>query len=44
MGGGKGKNNYKQGGRQTIKRLLNTENRLRVEGRAGERGKMGDGR
>ena len=36
---------YRDGGRQTIKRLLNTENKLRVDGGVGSRGeeKMGDG-
>ena len=42
MGEGKGKNSYREGRRQTI-RDLNTENKLRVDGVAGERGKMDDG-
>ena len=38
------KNSFKQRGRQTHKRLLNTENKLRIDGGAGgEEGKMGDG-
>ena len=43
-GGGKGgKNSYKQRGREANhKRLLNTENKLRVDGGGGE-GKVGDG-
>ena len=41
MGEGRGKNSYKQRGREANhKRLLNTENKLRVDG--GE-GRMGDG-
>ena len=37
---GRGKNSYKQRGREANhKRLLNTENKLRVDGEAGERGK-----
>ena len=44
MGEGKGKkNSYKQRGREANhKRLLNTENKLRVDGGGGE-GKVGDG-
>ena len=42
-GKGRGKNSYKQRGREANhKRLLNTENKLWVDGRGGE-GKMGDG-
>ena len=42
---GRGKNSFKQSGRQTI-RLLNIENKLRVDGEVGHdrgEGKMGDG-
>ena len=40
---GRGKNSYKQRGREANhKRLLNTENKMRVDGGRGE-GKMGDG-
>ena len=43
MRGGKGKKKYLQRGREANhKRLLNTEDKLRVDGRMGE-GKMGDG-
>ena len=36
MGGGKGKNSYKQRGREANhKRLLNTENTLRIDGGVG---------
>ena len=43
MGEGKGKNSYKQRGREANhKRLLNTENKLRVDG-GGEEEKVGDG-
>ena len=45
-GGGKGgKNSYKQRGRETNhERLLNTENKLRIDGGdGGGEGKMGDG-
>ena len=43
MGEGKGKKSYKWRGRETNhKRLLNTENKLRVDGSGGE-GKVGDG-
>ena len=39
-GKGRGKNSYKQGGRETNhKRLLSTENNLRVDEELGERGK-----
>ena len=39
-GKGKGKNSYKQRGREANhKRLLNTGNKLRVDGEVGERGK-----
>ena len=43
MGEGKGEKNLtnREGGRQTM-RLLNTENKLRVDGDRGE-GKVGDG-
>ena len=42
-GKGREENSYKQRGREANhKRLLNTENKLRVDGRGGE-GKMGDG-
>ena len=38
------KNSYKHRGRETNhKRLLHTENKLRVDGRGGGEGKMGDG-
>ena len=44
MGEGKGKNSYKQRGREANhKRLLNTENKLRVDGETVGEGKMGDG-
>ena len=44
LGGREGeKNSFKQRGRQTHKRLLNTENKLRVDGEQGGEGKMGDG-
>ena len=39
-GGGKIVTN-REGGRQTLKRLLNTEDKLRVDGGGGE-GKLGD--
>ena len=40
MGEGRGKNRYKQRGREANrKRLLNTENKLRVDGKVGEKGK-----
>ena len=40
MGEERGKNSYKQRGREAnYKRLLNTENKLRVDGGVGERGK-----
>ena len=43
-GKGRGKNSYKQRGREANhKRPLNTENKLRVDGRDGGEGKMGDG-
>ena len=35
MGEGKGKNSFKQRQRQTHKRLLSTENKLRVDGGGG---------
>ena len=42
-GKGRGKNSYKHRGREAHhKRLLNTENKLRVHGGGGA-GKMGDG-
>ena len=42
-GKGRGKNSYKQRGREANhKKFLNTENKLRVDGVQGE-GKMGDG-
>ena len=41
MGERRGKNNFKQRGKANNKRLLNTENKLRVDGvKAGERGKQ----
>ena len=33
----------REGGRQTHKRLLNTENKLRADGEVEREGKMGDG-
>ena len=40
MGEGRGKNSYKQRGRDANhKRLLNAENKLRVDGEVGEKGK-----
>ena len=43
MGEGRGKNSYKQRGKEANhKRLLKTENKLRVNG-GGAEGKMGDG-
>ena len=43
-GGREGENSYKQRMREANhKRLLNTENNLRVDGGSEEEGKMGDG-
>ena len=43
-GKGRRKNSYKQRGREgNHKRLLNTENKLRVDGGGGEERKVGDG-
>ena len=44
-GGREGKkNSYKQRGKEAnCKRLLNTENKMRVDGGRGGEGKMGDG-
>ena len=40
MGEGKGKNRFKQRRGQTHKKLLNTENKLRVDGEDGGEEKM----
>ena len=43
-GKGRGKNSYKHRGKEANhKRLLNTENKLRVNGEGGGKGKMNDG-
>ena len=42
-GKGRVKNSFKQRGRQTHKRLLNTENKLRVDGGGRGEEEMGDG-
>ena len=43
MGEGKGKKQFQTEREANRKRLLNTENKLRVDGGSGEEGKMGDG-
>ena len=42
-GKGWGRNSFKQRGRQTHIRLLNTENKLRIDGGGRGEGKLGDG-